>query len=90
MYICLCYIFRSSNDRQAHPFPDPLVKVYDLRNMRALPPISFAASPAFINVVPNRSATIAVTSNSGSISIVDASNFGGISNDFSQVNVFPP
>ncbi|KAF8831781.1 hypothetical protein HHX47_DHR1001266 [Lentinula edodes] len=71
--------------RQAHPFPDPLVKVYDLRNMRALPPISFAASPAFINVVPNRSATIAVTSNSGSISIVDASNFGGISNDFSQI-----
>ncbi|KAJ3807230.1 ubiquitin carboxyl-terminal hydrolase-domain-containing protein [Lentinula aff. lateritia] len=71
--------------RQAHPFPDPLVKVYDLRNMRALPPISFAASPAFINVVPNRSATIAVTSNSGSISIVDASNFGGVSNDFSQI-----
>ncbi|KAJ3968349.1 ubiquitin carboxyl-terminal hydrolase-domain-containing protein [Lentinula raphanica] len=72
--------------RQARPFPDPLVKVYDIRNMRALPPISFAASPAFITVVPNRSSTIAVTSNSGNISIVDASNFGGVSNDFSQVD----
>ncbi|KAE9386325.1 PAB-dependent poly(A)-specific ribonuclease subunit PAN2 [Gymnopus androsaceus JB14] len=72
--------------RQSRPFPDPLVKVYDLRNMRALPPISFTASPAFINVIPNRSSTIAVTSNEGNISIVDAANLGGVANEFSQID----
>lgn len=70
---------------QSRPFPDPLVKVYDLRNMRALPPISFTASPAFINIIPNRSSTLAVTSNDGNISIVDAANLGGLANEFSQV-----
>lgn len=86
-YIFFCHFSNRSSliYRQSRPFPDPLVKVYDLRNMRALPPISFATSPAFINVVPNRSSTIAVTSNQGTISIVDATNLGGVSSEFSQV-----
>ncbi|KAJ7184324.1 ubiquitin carboxyl-terminal hydrolase-domain-containing protein [Mycena filopes] len=59
--------------RQSRPFPDPLVKVYDLRTMRPLPPIPFSSTPAFINVLPKRPSTIAVTSNQGLINIVDVS-----------------
>ncbi|KAF5372867.1 hypothetical protein D9758_001617 [Tetrapyrgos nigripes] len=58
--------------RQGRPFPDPLVKVYDLRNLRPLPPVPFSSSPAFINVIPKRSSSVVVTSNQGLINIVDA------------------
>ncbi|KAF9265751.1 hypothetical protein L218DRAFT_859665 [Marasmius fiardii PR-910] len=71
---------------QSHPFPDPLVKVYDLRNMRALPPIPFSASPAFVSVVPNRSSSIAIASNQGLINIVDVTNPGAV-NEFYQLNL---
>ncbi|KAJ7168294.1 ubiquitin carboxyl-terminal hydrolase-domain-containing protein [Mycena crocata] len=59
--------------RQSRPFPDPLVKVYDLRTMRPLPPIPFSSTPAFINILPKRPSTVAVTSNQGLINIVDVS-----------------
>ncbi|THV07954.1 hypothetical protein K435DRAFT_815204 [Dendrothele bispora CBS 962.96] len=65
--------------RQGRPFPDPLVKVYDLRSLRPLPPVPFSSSPAFINVVPRRSSSVAVTSNQGLINIVDATNLGATS-----------
>lgn len=74
----------SANHRQSRPFPDPLVKVYDLRTMRPLPPIPFSAGPAFIHALPNRTSTIAVISNQGLINIVDASNLSA-SNEFYQV-----
>ncbi|KAF5381095.1 hypothetical protein D9615_003865 [Tricholomella constricta] len=61
-------------ERQARPFPDPLVKVYDLRTMRSLPPIPFSSGPAFIHVLPKRPSTIAVISNQGLINIVDILN----------------
>lgn len=60
--------------RQARAIPDPLVKVYDIRTMKPLPPVPFPAGPAFINVLPRRSSTIVVTSNQGLINIVDTSN----------------
>ncbi|KAJ8093092.1 poly(A)-specific ribonuclease [Marasmius tenuissimus] len=72
--------------RQSHPFPDPLVKVYDLRTMRALPPIPFPAGPAFISVVPKRSSSIAVASNQGLVNIVDVTNPGAV-NEFYQLNL---
>ncbi|KAJ7724179.1 ubiquitin carboxyl-terminal hydrolase-domain-containing protein [Mycena maculata] len=59
--------------RQSRPFPDPLVKVYDLRTMRPLPPIPFSSTPTFINILPKRPSTVAVTSNQGLINIVDVS-----------------
>ncbi|KAJ6525112.1 ubiquitin carboxyl-terminal hydrolase-domain-containing protein [Mycena sp. CBHHK59/15] len=59
--------------RQSRPFPDPLVKVYDLRTMRPLPPIPFSSTPAFINILPKRPSAVAVTSNQGLINIVDVS-----------------
>ncbi|KIY66064.1 hypothetical protein CYLTODRAFT_455741 [Cylindrobasidium torrendii FP15055 ss-10] len=60
--------------KQGRPFPDQLVKVFDLRTMRALPPVPFSSGPAFLNIVPRRSSSVAVTSNQGSVTIVDASN----------------
>ena len=59
--------------RHSRPFPDPLVKVWDVRTMRALTPVPFSAGPAFITVLPRRSASIVVTSNQGLINIVDVS-----------------
>ncbi|KAJ7581374.1 ubiquitin carboxyl-terminal hydrolase-domain-containing protein [Mycena floridula] len=72
--------------RQGRPFPDPLVKVYDLRNMRALPPIPFSSGPAFINVVPQRSSTIAIGSSQGLINIVDVIN-PSAPNEFYQLDL---
>ena len=70
--------------RQSRPFPDPLVKVYDIRTMRALPPIPFSSNPAFIHVLPKRSSSIAVVSNQGLIHIMDTSNLSA-PNEFHQV-----
>ncbi|KAF8078063.1 ubiquitin carboxyl-terminal hydrolase-domain-containing protein [Lyophyllum atratum] len=61
-------------ERQSRPYPDPLVKVYDLRTLRSLPPIPFSSGPAFIHVLPKRSSTIAAISNQGLINIVDILN----------------
>ena len=72
--------------RQNRPFPDPIVKVFDIRNLRALPPVSFTAGPGFINTVPRRSSTVVVTSNRGLVNIVDASNPGD-GGEFYQVRL---
>lgn len=71
--------------RQSRPFPDPLVKVYDLRTMTALPPIPFSAGPAFIHAIPTRTSSLVVISNQGLINVVDASN-SSASNEFYQVS----
>jgi hypothetical protein len=70
--------------RQSRPFPDPLVKVYDLRTMRPLPPVAFSAGPAYINVLPRRPSSIAIISNQGLVNIVDVSNATSVS-EFYQV-----
>ncbi|KAI9568994.1 PAB-dependent poly-A-specific ribonuclease subunit PAN2 [Boletus coccyginus] len=63
-----------SSPRRGHDFPDPLVKVYDLRNMRPLPPIPFSDGPAFINLLPKQSSGLVVTSAQGLVNVVDVSN----------------
>ncbi|KAF5324935.1 hypothetical protein D9611_004584 [Ephemerocybe angulata] len=68
------YVFTiGMGERQSRPYPDPLVKVYDLRTMRALPPIPFSSGPAFIHVLPKRTSSIVVASMQGLVNIVDAS-----------------
>ena len=59
--------------RRGHDFPDPLVKVYDLRNMRPLPPIPFSDGPAFINLLPMHTSSLVVTSPQGLVNVVDVS-----------------
>ncbi|KAI0261046.1 ubiquitin carboxyl-terminal hydrolase-domain-containing protein [Gloeopeniophorella convolvens] len=71
--------------RQSRPVPDPLVKIYDLRTMRPLPPVPFPAGPAFINVMPKRSSSLVVTSNQGLVNIVDTVNPTS-SNEFYQLD----
>ncbi|KAI0035067.1 ubiquitin carboxyl-terminal hydrolase-domain-containing protein [Vararia minispora EC-137] len=60
--------------RSGHPVPDPLVKLYDLRTMKALPPVVFPTGPAFINVLPRSSASLVLVSNQGLVNIVDTVN----------------
>lgn len=59
--------------RQGRPFPEPFVKVYDLRSLKPLSPTSFSAGPGFINIMPRRSSSVVVTSNTGLVNIVDTS-----------------
>ncbi|KAI0329853.1 hypothetical protein GY45DRAFT_1324455 [Cubamyces sp. BRFM 1775] len=70
--------------RQGRPYPDPLVKIYDLRNLKALPPIPFSAGPAFITRFPNRATTLAITSSQGLVQIVDTAN--PTTNEFCQLD----
>ncbi|KJA18541.1 hypothetical protein HYPSUDRAFT_144864 [Hypholoma sublateritium FD-334 SS-4] len=72
-------------ERQTRPFPDPLVKVYDIRTMTPLPPIAFSAGPAFIHAIPTRTSSLVVVSNQGLINVVDASN--SASNEFYQLDI---
>ncbi|EJD06087.1 uncharacterized protein FOMMEDRAFT_78690 [Fomitiporia mediterranea MF3/22] len=72
--------------RQGRPFPEPLVKVYDLRSFKALPPSSFSAGPGFINTLPRRSSSVVVTSTRGLVNIVDTSNPGD-GGEFYQLDV---
>jgi hypothetical protein len=71
-------------NRQSRPIPDQLVKVYDMRTMRPLPPVAFSAGPAFINVLPKRSSTIVIASSQGLINVVDVSN-ASTASEFHQV-----
>ncbi|KAL4065261.1 PAB-dependent poly-A-specific ribonuclease subunit PAN2 [Scleroderma citrinum] len=65
--------------RRGHEFPDPLVKMYDIRNMRPLPPIPFSEGPAFINLMPKHSSNLIVTSSQGLVNVVDVSDASNIS-----------
>ncbi|CBQ69014.1 related to PAN2-component of Pab1p-stimulated poly(A) ribonuclease [Sporisorium reilianum SRZ2] len=59
--------------RQGHPVPEPLVKVHDLRTMRALVPIPFAApgGPSLLAIHPKLSSTVIVSAPQGQFQIVD-------------------
>ncbi|KZT11602.1 cysteine proteinase [Laetiporus sulphureus 93-53] len=70
-----CYAYTiGMGTRQGHPFPEPLVKIYDLRTLKPLPPLPFASGPAFISLMPKRPNTLAITSHQGLVNIVEASN----------------
>ncbi|KZS98990.1 cysteine proteinase [Sistotremastrum niveocremeum HHB9708] len=58
--------------RASRPAPDPYVKVYDIRTLRPLAPIPFPNGPAFINLDPTRDSSIVLTSDTGLIQVVDA------------------
>ncbi|KAJ1017800.1 hypothetical protein NDA16_005117 [Ustilago loliicola] len=59
--------------RQGHPVPEPLIKVHDLRSMRALVPIPFAApgGPSLLVIHPKLSSTVIVSAPQGQFQIVD-------------------
>lgn len=53
---------------------DPLVNVFDLKNMISLPPIPFPAGAAYVRMHPRMSTTSIVTSQLGQIHVVDLMN----------------
>jgi len=53
---------------------DPLVNVFDLKNMISLPPIPFPAGAAYVRMHPRMSTTSIVTSQLGQMHIVDLMN----------------
>ncbi|GAK66483.1 pab-dependent poly -specific ribonuclease subunit pan2 [Moesziomyces antarcticus] len=59
--------------RQGHPVPEPFIRVHDLRSMRALVPIPFAApgGPSLLAIHPKLSSTIIVSAPQGQFQIVD-------------------
>ncbi|BEJ17494.1 hypothetical protein CspHIS471_0608950 [Cutaneotrichosporon sp. HIS471] len=69
---------------QGHPLPDPLVRLYDTRTLRALPPISFSAGPAFVHLHPSDPSKLVIASQSGMLQIADM-NAG--TNEFQQLDV---
>lgn len=60
---------------QGRPLPDPLVRLYDIRTLRALPPVSFPPTPAFCILNPN-SSELVVTSQSGTMQTIDINRTG--------------
>ena len=53
---------------------DPLVNVFDLKNLTSLPPIPFPAGAAFVRMHPRMSTTSIVVSQIGQMHIVDLMN----------------
>ncbi|WRT65143.1 uncharacterized protein IL334_002085 [Kwoniella shivajii] len=73
---------------QGHPMPDPLVKIYDVRTLRPLPPISFPAGPAFALLHPTDSSKMVISSQQGMLQSVDMSmGTGSTGSTFQQLDV---
>lgn len=53
--------------------PDPLVRLYDVRTLRALPPLSFPAGPGFCLLLPSESSKVVVASQQGTLQTFDMS-----------------
>ncbi|KAK4684555.1 PAB-dependent poly(A)-specific ribonuclease subunit 2, partial [Tremellales sp. Uapishka_1] len=70
---------------QGHPHPDPLLRLYDVRTLRALPSISFPAGVAFALLHPRDPSNLIVCSQSGMLQVIDMST-GGAGN-YQQLDV---
>jgi PAB-dependent poly(A)-specific ribonuclease subunit 2 len=64
---------------------DPLVNVFDLKNMVSLPPIPFPAGAAYVRMHPRMSTTSIVVSQLGQMHIVDLMNVN--TSNVKQANV---
>lgn len=53
---------------------DPMVNVYDLKNLTSMPPIPFPAGAAYVRMHPRMSSTSIVVSQLGQVHIVDLNN----------------
>ncbi|CAD6575124.1 MAG: poly(A)-specific ribonuclease [Cyphobasidiales sp. Tagirdzhanova-0007] len=59
--------------RQGVPIIDPLVKVYDVRFLRPLPPIPFPSLPAFVRPHPRHASVVIMVSAQGQVQVSDLS-----------------
>ncbi|QRV85967.1 PAB-dependent poly(A)-specific ribonuclease subunit PAN2 [Ceratobasidium sp. AG-Ba] len=69
--------------RQSRPHADTLVKVFDARTLRPLPPVPFADLPSFIRPHPKKSSTIIIASSQGFVNVIDIANPAAA--DFNQI-----
>lgn len=53
------------------PAPEPIAKVFNLRNMEQLPPISFPAGASFVQIHPKLHSTCVVGSRNGQLQVID-------------------
>ncbi|KAI8801403.1 ubiquitin carboxyl-terminal hydrolase-domain-containing protein [Cladochytrium replicatum] len=53
---------------------DPLVKIYDMRTLKTLPPVSFPGGPALLKFHPKLTSTIYTASQSGQFQVCDLGN----------------
>ncbi|CAG8702572.1 16980_t:CDS:10, partial [Dentiscutata erythropus] len=71
---------------------DPLVKLFDIRVMRPLAPISFYSGPSFIRMHPKLSTTVFVVSRTGQFHVCDVGNTSDVhfyqANTASYINAF--
>jgi PAB-dependent poly(A)-specific ribonuclease subunit 2 len=63
-----------TSHRQGVPVVDPLVKVFDIRARRPLPPVSFPSIPSFIKPHPRNNSMLFVASAQGHFQLADLSN----------------
>ncbi|TPX39823.1 hypothetical protein SeMB42_g03619 [Synchytrium endobioticum] len=63
-----------SSERSGTQVREPLVKIFDLRAMRSLPPVSFTAKASFVKFLPKLSSTALITSAKGTFQICDVLN----------------
>ncbi|RIA93213.1 ubiquitin carboxyl-terminal hydrolase-domain-containing protein [Glomus cerebriforme] len=73
-----------SSARNGNLIIDPLVKVYDIRTMRPLVPMSFPTGPCFLKMHPKLSTTVFIVSRSGQFHVCDIGNPSNI--HFYQAN----
>jgi PAB-dependent poly(A)-specific ribonuclease subunit 2 len=59
--------------RHGNFIADPMVQVYDIKTLSALPPISFPAGAAFVRLHPKLSSFAVISSNTGQIQVADMS-----------------
>jgi PAB-dependent poly(A)-specific ribonuclease subunit 2 len=76
----------SLTNRKGHPLPDPLIRLYDIRTLRPLPPVSFPAGPGFCRLHPSDSSKLVIASQQGMLQTYDMAQ-GSDSNVFSQLDV---
>ncbi|TIB23248.1 hypothetical protein E3P77_01775 [Wallemia ichthyophaga] len=57
--------------------PEPLVKVYDARMMRPLPPVSFPSGPSFVKIHPRLSTSVFISDIQGQFHVTDLSTSTG-------------
>jgi PAB-dependent poly(A)-specific ribonuclease subunit 2 len=62
------------------------VRLYDIRTLRALPPISFPSGPSFVRLHPSDSSKLVIASQQGVLQTYDMS-LGADSSVFSQLDV---
>ncbi|KAJ3219092.1 poly(A)-specific ribonuclease [Dinochytrium kinnereticum] len=67
----LDHLILRSKKRGDQMMIEPMIKLYDIRTMRSLPPIPFPAGPYFLKFHPTLSSTVFTSSQTGQLQICD-------------------